>query len=132
MRSSGRLADVRQGDERDHCGDFRVRTPTVPDLDVSATESDDGSSLRIAVINRHRTPPIRAELVVDGRANPLPARRCQGVGCGCRRRAGLEQSQRPDRVALRDCGVIDWSGISHDFPPPHSITLLAFAHLRKD
>ena len=54
VRSPGRLTAVRQGDERDRRGEFRSYPATVPDLDVSATQTTDGRSLRVAVINRHR------------------------------------------------------------------------------
>jgi alpha-N-arabinofuranosidase len=126
VRSPGRLAAVRQGDQRDHRGDFLARTATVPDLDVSAAEAEDGTSLRLAVINRRRSAPIRAELVVDGRAGALPSRvAVKDLGADTDDVLAANSLSTPDRVALRDRGVVDWSGSTYDFPP-HSITLLSF------
>ncbi|MFD7155025.1 alpha-L-arabinofuranosidase C-terminal domain-containing protein [Kribbella sp. NPDC059898] len=121
VRSPGRLTDVRQGDERDHRGEFRSMPATVPDLDVSATT--DGETIRIAVINRHREDTIRAGLSLDGRREALPAR------CAVKRLSAddvlaVNTLGAPDTVALRDLGTADFDG-SYEFPP-HSITVLSF------
>lgn len=127
VRSSGRLTSVRQGDEHDHTGDFQVRTGTVPDLDVSATQTADGSSIRLAVINRHRTSTIRAELALDGRADGLPTRAAvRELGADVEDVLASNSLSDPDQVVLRDRGVIELVGGAYDFPP-HSITLLSFA-----
>jgi len=126
VRSSGRLAAVRQGDDRDHRGDFRTRPATVPDLDVSAAQSEDGSSLRLAVINRHRSAAIRAALSVDGSRSALPTRvAVKDLGADVDDVLASNSLSAPDTVALRDRGVIDWAAPAYDFPP-HSITLLSF------
>lgn len=124
VRSSGRLAAVRQGDERDHRGDFRTRPATVPDLDVSAAQTEDGGSLRIAVINRHRDATISADLSLDGRALP-PRAAVKDLGVDVDDVLASNSLSEPDRLALRDRGVVEWSGTTYDFPP-HSITLLSF------
>ncbi|TCC63279.1 alpha-N-arabinofuranosidase [Kribbella pittospori] len=126
VRSSGRLAAVRQGDARDAAGEFRTRSGTVPDLDVSATQTEDGRSLRLAVINRHRTATIRADLMLDGRAEGLPARvAVRDLGVDVDDVLASNSLSSPDNVALRDRGVLDLTNAGYDFPP-HSITLLSF------
>lgn len=126
VRSPGRLAAVRQGDERDHTGDFQVRTATVPDLDVSATMTADGRSLRLAVINRHATSAVRAGLTLDGRAGGLPARAAvRELGADVDDVLASNSLSRPDRVGLRDRGVAELPEAAYDFPA-HSITLLSF------
>ncbi|TWD74917.1 alpha-N-arabinofuranosidase [Kribbella amoyensis] len=126
VRSSARLASVRQGDDRDHQGGFQVRNATVPDLDVSATQTEDGKSLRLAVINRHRTDAVRAELSLDGRAEALPTRAAvRDLGADVDDVLASNSLSAPDRVALRDRGVVELAEAAYEFPP-HSITLLSF------
>lgn len=126
VRSSGRLAAVRQGDARDAAGEFRTRSGTVPDLDVSATQTEDGRSLRLAVINRHRTATIRADLMLDGRTDGLPTRvAVRDLGVDVDDVLASNSLGNPDNVALRDRGVLDLTDFGYDFPP-HSITLLSF------
>jgi alpha-L-arabinofuranosidase len=123
VRSSARLAAVRQGDERDHHGEYQVRSATVPDLDVSATQ--DGSSLKLAVINRHRDATISGRFTLDGRSDALPARAAvKDLGADVDDVLASNSLSTPDRVALRDRGVIDMADRAYDFPP-HSITLLS-------
>jgi alpha-N-arabinofuranosidase len=127
VRSPGRLASVRQGAERDHSGQFQVRTATVADLDVSATETADGDSLRLAVINRHRNSTVRATLALDGRVDALPPEvSVKDLGADVDDVMASNSLSDPDRVALRDRGVIKLSDGGYDFPP-HSITLLSFS-----
>jgi alpha-N-arabinofuranosidase len=127
VRSPGRLASVRQGAERDHSGQFQVRTATVADLDVSATETADGDSLRLAVINRHRNSTVRATLALDGRVDALPPEvSVKDLGADVDDVMASNSLSDPDRVALRDRGVIELSDGGYDFPP-HSITLLSFS-----
>ena len=123
VRSSGRLAAVRQGDERDHRGDFRTRPATVPDLDVSATT--DGRALQLAVINRHRDRAIRADLTLDGRRDILPPR-ASVKQLSADDVLASNTLSNPDAVVLRDLGVLDLPEPTYEFPP-HSITLLSFA-----
>ncbi|MGZ0145867.1 alpha-L-arabinofuranosidase C-terminal domain-containing protein [Kribbella sp. WER1] len=122
VRSPGRLAAVRQGDERDHRGEFRSVPATVPDLDVSATT--DGQTIRVAVINRHRDDTIGAALTLDGRREALPSR-CAVMRLSADDVLASNSLSAPDTVALRDLGTVDLDG-SYEFPP-HSITLLSFA-----
>ncbi len=124
VRSPGKLTAVRQGDERDHRGEFRTYPATVPDLDVSATQTADGHSLRIAVINRHRDTAIRAGLTLDASRDALPARAAVKELSADDVLASNSLSA-PDTVSLRDLGTIELTDASYDFPP-HSITLLSF------
>jgi alpha-N-arabinofuranosidase len=127
VRSPGRLASVRQGDDRDHSGQFQVRTETVADLDVSATETADGDSLRLAVINRHRTSAVRATLALDGRVDALPPlATVKDLGADVDDVLAANTLSTPERVALRDRGELKLPDGTYDFPP-HSITLLSFA-----
>jgi alpha-N-arabinofuranosidase len=80
--------------------------------------------VRIAVINRHRDATIRADLSLDGHA--LPTRvSVKDLGADVDDVLASNSLSDPDRVALRDRGLVEWSGTTYDFPP-HSITLLAF------
>ncbi|MGW7681546.1 alpha-L-arabinofuranosidase C-terminal domain-containing protein [Kribbella sp. NPDC054772] len=124
VRSPSRLAAVRQGDERDHRGDFQTRSATVPDLDVSAAQTEDGRSVRIAVINRNQTSAIRAGLTLDGRREALPTQAVVKQLAADDVLASNSLSA-PDEVALRDLGTVELVDASYDFPP-HSITLLSF------
>ncbi|MGW5194454.1 alpha-L-arabinofuranosidase C-terminal domain-containing protein [Kribbella sp. NPDC004138] len=122
VRSPGRLTAVRQGDERDRRGEFRSYPATVPDLDVSATQTTDGRSLRVAVINRHRDTAIRAALTLDG--GRLPARAAV-TQLSADEVLATNTLTTPDAVSLRDLGTAELADGCYDFPP-HSITLLRF------
>ena len=99
----------------------------VPDLDVSATLTADGRSLRLAVINRHRTAPITARILLDSAAEHLPRRaRVRDIGVGIDDVLASNTLDRPDRVALVDRGEAEVSADGYAFPP-HSISLLSFA-----
>lgn len=127
VHSPSQLVSVRQGDNRTHTGDYQVRTATVADLDVSATETADGDSLRLAVINRHRTSTVRATLALDGRVEALPPEASvKELGADVDDVLASNSLSAPDRVALRDRGLIKLSDGQYDFPP-HSITLLSFS-----
>jgi alpha-N-arabinofuranosidase len=127
VRSPSRLASVRQGDHRDNTGAFQTRMATVADLDVSATQTVDGDSVRLAVINRHRSSPVRATLALDGRTDALPPQvAVKDLGADVDDVLASNSLSEPDRVALRDRGVIELSDGGYDFPP-HSITLLSFS-----
>jgi alpha-N-arabinofuranosidase len=98
----------------------------VPDLDVSAAQTEDGSSLRLAVINRHRSATIRADLSLDGNHGALPTRvAVKDLGADVDDVLASNTLSAPDTVARRDRGVIEWPAPTYDFPP-HSITLLTF------
>ncbi|MEV0283151.1 MULTISPECIES: alpha-L-arabinofuranosidase C-terminal domain-containing protein [unclassified Kribbella] len=126
VRSPSRLAAVRQGDERDHTGGFQTRTATIPDLDVTATETADGRSVRLAVINRHRSSTVRATIALDGRANALPPEvSIKDLGVDVDDVLASNSLSAPDRVALRDRGTVKVPVDGYDFPP-HSITLLSY------
>jgi alpha-N-arabinofuranosidase len=124
VRSPGTLTAVRQGDERDRHGEFRTYPATVPDLDVSATQTAGGDSLRIAVINRHRDTAVRAGLTLDASREALPA-----LAAAKQLTAddvlASNSLTAPDTVSLRDLGTVELTDASYDFPP-HSITLLSF------
>lgn len=124
-----RTAGVRQGDHRDGAGGFETRPAAVPQLDVSATLTSDEQVLCVAVINRHRTAAIRADLILDGKAAALPTTaRVRQLGADADDVLAGNSLSVPDRVALRDLGEVDVAG-GFGFPP-HSVTVLRFALLR--
>ena len=117
---------VRQGDNRDGAGGFHRRPATVPHLDVSATLTDDRHSLRLAVINRHRTSTICARIVLDGRTSTLPSSASvRDVGADVTDLLAHNTLSVPDRVAVRDRGTVKLADGAYDFPP-HAVTLLSF------
>lgn len=121
----GRLASVRQGDSRDGSGGFRTRPASVPYLDVSATLTTDRRGLCVAVINRHRTAPIRARLSLDGTATALPRRvAVSQLGADNDDLLAANSLSAPDTVGTREVGEVEFDG-SFDFPP-HSVSLLRF------
>jgi alpha-L-arabinofuranosidase len=120
-------AQVRQGDSRDGHGGHRSRPGVVPLLDVSATLTADRRSLRLAVINRHRTAAIAARIILDGAAERLPRRaRVRDIGVGIDDVLASNSLDRPDHVTLVDRGEADVGADGYAFPP-HSISLLSFA-----
>ncbi|WP_345482992.1 alpha-L-arabinofuranosidase C-terminal domain-containing protein [Actinopolymorpha pittospori] len=119
-------AQVRQGDNRTPGGGFQTRPGVVPYLDVSATLTEDRRSLRLAVINRHRSAPVRATIVLDGRTQNLPRRAgVHDLGVGVDDVLATNRIGEPDRVALVDRGEIEVPAGDYDFPP-HSVTVLSF------
>ncbi|MFI9561471.1 alpha-L-arabinofuranosidase C-terminal domain-containing protein [Nonomuraea endophytica] len=114
---------VRQGDHEGH-GGFETRWRTVPSLDVSTTLTEDRASVRIAVINRHRSTPVTTRLVLDGHAVP-PRARVRDIGADAGDVLAANSLAEPDRVTLVDRGEVALPGGRYTFPP-HSITLLSF------
>lgn len=101
----GRSADIRQGDEHRADGSFVTRPGTVADLDVAATLDEDGATLRVAVINRHRTRSVRTRLVVAGSSIlPTATMRRLGVADEESDPMAVNLLDSPDTVSLRDLG----------------------------
>lgn len=125
VRGPARTGTIRLGDVRTADGSFRTAPGTIPDLDVSATRAGDGT-LRLAVINRHRTDPIAARVVVDGSGRlPATARfRCLGGDVDDPDTANT--LDRPDAVAVVDRGDVPAEDGGWTFPP-HSLTVLSLA-----
>ncbi len=122
-----RSAEVRQGDERERGGLHTSRPAVVAYLDVSATLTEDRRHLRIAVINRHRPTSIRAQLVLDGRAEALPATAdVRDLGADVDDVLAGNSLSKPDNVTIRDRERVDVPAGEYDFPP-HSVTVLSFA-----
>ncbi|MGH3424820.1 MAG: alpha-L-arabinofuranosidase C-terminal domain-containing protein [Nocardioidaceae bacterium] len=130
VEGPARSAQLRQGDNRDGSGGFATRPGTVPYLDVSATLTADRTSLRLAVINRHRSESIRARLVLDGTDGAMPRHGtarilgADGRGEGGEDLHASNSLTDPDRVALRDAGAVDLAAGEYEFPA-HAITLLS-------
>jgi len=117
---------IRQGDNRDGAGGFVTRPGTVPYLDVSATLTSDRRSLRLAVINRHRSSTLRARIVQDGSRSPLPRfAAVRDLGADVTDVLAVNTLSAPNRVKVRDRGEVELADGTYDFPP-HSVTLLTF------
>jgi alpha-N-arabinofuranosidase len=79
------------------------------------------------VIDRHRSSPVPATLALNGRIDALPPQvAVKDLGADVDDVLASNSLSDPDRVALRDRGVIELSDGGYDFPP-HSITLLSFS-----
>jgi len=103
-----------------------TRPGTVPYLDVSATLTSDRRSLRLAVINRHRSSTLRARIVQDGSRSPLPRfAAVRDLGADVTDVLAVNTLSAPNRVKVRDRGEVELADGTYDFPP-HSVTLLTF------
>jgi alpha-N-arabinofuranosidase len=121
------LRPVRRGASTDAEGELLSRPALVPHLDVAATLAEDRRTLHVSVINRHRSAAIGARLVVDGRAEALPPRaRAYSLAADAPDVLATNSLDAPDRVALRDLGVVAVPEGRYPFPA-HSLTLLSFA-----
>lgn len=119
-----RTGVVRLGDDRDGNGGFATRPATIPTLDVSATLTSDRRHLRLAVINRQRSEPVRAKLVIGGRDAP-PLASVRSLGADEADVFAFNTLAEPDRIGLRDNGKVQLvDGVCE--LPAHSITLLSF------
>lgn len=120
------LRAVRSGDNRLAGGGFLSRPAVVPHLDVAATRRAGGETLFVTAINRGRSEPIVARLLLDERVGNLPPRAVAlDLGADEGDVRAVNTFDAPDRVAPRDRGVVSLpDGIYHF--PPHAITLLAF------
>lgn len=127
VEGPGRTAAIRQGVQRNPDGDFRTAAGVLPYLDVSATMSDDRKTLHLAVINRHRTDAISAQLVADGRTSELPGRATvREIGADIKDVYAVNTIHQPDQVRVNDRGPVDLVNGRYEFPA-HSITLLILA-----
>lgn len=124
VQGPARTGVVRMGDHRDGSGGFDTRPATVPALDVSATLTDDRRQLKVAVINRHRSRPVRARLALDGRG-ALPQAAVHELCSGTEEVFAVNTIGEPDRIALRERGKVELADGTYEFPA-HSITLLSF------
>lgn len=121
-----RTGAVRQGHSYGPDGDFATRPATIPDLDVSATLTDDRRSLRLAVINRHRDRPVQTMITIAGSRSPVRSAGVRQLGADCADLHLGNDLTTPDRVALRDLGDVAITDSGYLFPP-HSITVLSVA-----
>lgn len=120
-----RSAAVRQGHRFDSHGTLSTRPGTVPDLDVSATLSEDRRTLHLAVINRHRDRPARTTLALPDRLLHGPATVHElGLADGDVDRMAGNVLSRPDRVALRELPTATLDEGTYTFPA-HAATVLA-------
>jgi len=93
----------------------------IPYLDASATVSDDGRTLFLAVINRHDAEPITARIQVDG-WTPNPAGKA--VWLEAAHYMTENTFEQPDRITIRE-RPLDGAAPSMSYRfPPHSVTIL--------
>ncbi|MFC5273358.1 alpha-L-arabinofuranosidase C-terminal domain-containing protein [Brachybacterium sacelli] len=119
----GRLQSVRLGDDRDPTGAQPTATMTVPFLDAVATRADDGS-VRLAVVNRHRSETLRVRPVLDGSTSAAPTRaRLRQVGGDLTDLYAANTLSAPESVTTRDLGTVEADDGTWVLPP-HSITVL--------
>ena len=125
VRGPSRTTMVRQGDDRNRQGGFATLPATVADLDVSATLTEDGRSLRLAVINRSADRAVRSRIMIDGGSRSVPREvEVRSLGADTDELFGGNTMADPDRVATRVHGrrVLDDGVYAFE---PHSITLLS-------
>lgn len=121
-----RSTNVRLGDNRDRQGNQPTAPMTVPFLDVVATRADDGS-IRLAVVNRHRSDSIRLRPVLDDSADATPPRaRIRSLGGDVTDVNAANSLSAPDTVAVRDLGDVEADGGTWVLPP-HSVSVLTLA-----
>jgi alpha-N-arabinofuranosidase len=116
-------AGIRQGAEQQD-GDFIHQLAEVPYLDAVATTSDDGSTLQVAVINRHPSESITARIQISDGDRPSDARLLT-LGAGVDDLYASNSFSAPDRVALVDRGSIRIPDEGYAFAP-HAISVLHF------
>lgn len=105
-------------------GELRTRPAVVSYLDVSATLSDDGSTLHLVVINRSPSDAITTQLYRDG--TPLPARALmRQIGADTDNLFAWNSIDDPDRVVLSEPVLVELVDGLYTFDA-HSITLLNF------
>lgn len=127
VEGPARTASIRQGVQRNPGGDFRAQPGVLPYLDVSATTSDDRRTLHLAVINRHRSDAVSAQVVADGRTSHLPGQATvRDIGADIKDVFAVNTIDQPDRIRVNDRGVVTLNDGRYDFPA-HSVTLLTFA-----
>nr|WP_294696291.1 alpha-L-arabinofuranosidase C-terminal domain-containing protein [uncultured Friedmanniella sp.] len=120
-----RSAAVRQGHRYDRHGALTTRPGTVPDLDVSATLTEDRRTLYLAVINRHGDRPVRTTLTLPDRlAHGLATVHQLGLADGDDDLMAGNALSRPDRVALREVRGATLDHGAYTFPA-HTVTVLA-------
>ncbi|PRX65900.1 alpha-N-arabinofuranosidase [Nonomuraea fuscirosea] len=122
VEGPARTASVVLGDNRGPDGSLLTAPMTVPYLDVSATRADDGS-VRVAVINRHRSATVRLRLVLDDAAPPATAR-IREVGADVPDLGAANTLTAPDTIAVRDLGPVE-AADGRWAVPPHSVTVLS-------
>lgn len=117
---------VRQGAAR-NSGNFSTKSTTLPVLDVVATVSDDGRTLRVAVLNRDRHKAVTACLASRGQAGQLPPEaRLWDLGVGVDDVWAANTLDRPTQLAVTDRGVQNLPDGRYTFPP-HSLTIVAWS-----
>ncbi len=121
-----RWGQLRLGDQRNSAGGFHTRGASIPCLDAVATRSEDGTALQLAVINRHRSDAVTAQIRLDGHAAGLPpTAHLRELGTGVTDVMATNSFDAPGAVALQDRGVVKVESGAHTFPA-HSVTLLSF------
>jgi alpha-N-arabinofuranosidase len=92
----------------------------IPYLDASATVSEDGQTLYLAVINLHDAQPMAAKIQVEG-WTPKPAGKM--VWLDAAHYMTENTFEQPGRVTIREQALAAAASMAHRFPP-HSVTIL--------
>jgi alpha-N-arabinofuranosidase len=124
VHGPARTGLVRQGDNRGPDGVLLSTPATIPDIDVSATLTDDGS-LRLAMVNRRQEQAVHTRIVLDGSVDGVPLRaRVRCLGGDVDDPMATNTLAAPDTVGLRDLGDVERADGGWTLPP-HSVTVLA-------
>ncbi len=92
----------------------------IPYLDASATVSEDGRTLYLAVINLHDAEPMTARIQVEG-WTPKPDGKL--VWLEAAHYMTENTFEQPNRVTIREQALSAAASMTHQFPP-HSVTIL--------
>ncbi|MVA75270.1 alpha-N-arabinofuranosidase [Auraticoccus sp. F435] len=126
LRAPSRWAQARLSDERRLRGELLTAPTTVPDLDVSAALSEDGSRLTVAVINRSPDTDLTTQLTLDGRTDRLPGTvEVRTLGADADDLFAVNTIDDPGRVTLSPARTVELDQARMTFGA-HSITLLTF------
>jgi alpha-N-arabinofuranosidase len=87
-------------------------------LDVSAALTEDGESMTVALINRHRDATIDVELTLPGWAKPTTSRILYDDDV-----LATNDKSQPNRVRFVKESIPDWNSMIEC--PPHSIVILS-------
>lgn len=126
VATRGQTRPIVRDPHPDPHGHFASRPGHVPDLDVSASLSNDRRTLHLSVINRDPARAVVATIIPErGGALPLLAH-VRDLGVETIALLASNSFNAPDAVAVRDLG--DVPIVDGQFRlPPHSLTVLAMS-----
>lgn len=111
VESPSFLTSVRQGH-------LETINREVDYLDVSAALAEDGKSMTVALINRHRESKMAVELILPGWAKPTTSWMLYNDDV-----LATNDKSQPDRVRFVEKPILDWNSTIEC--PPHSIVILS-------